>query len=293
MTKVAVVGHGFVGKAVSNAFVMSGTEVLIVDPAESELKVSDLPDDVTAIFVCVPTPVGPDGSVDGSIVESVVGQVVARYGDKGSPILAVKSTLTPDVLARLADSYQNFAFNPEFLTERNALLDFIEPPFHVVGTRIPGLAERLYDLLVRESAARPAELYDVSIETASLIKYGINNFLALKVAFFNELHSVAKSTPGADWAAIRWALSDDPRIGESHTQVPGPDGKYGFGGACFIKDTAALVRYGDSVGELPWVMEMAASRNAQVRLSQGIDDRERVQGVKPDLLEKIAQWYAR
>lgn len=287
MTKIAVIGHGFVGKAVSNAFIMAGTETLIVDPAETELKIADLPDDLTAAFVCVPTPVSVTGEVDGSIVESVVRQFAERYGPLGSPILVVKSTLTPDKLRELTRLYDDLAFNPEFLTERNALQDFIEPPFHVIGSNQPEVSERVYDLIVNSSISRPAPFWQVSIETASLIKYAVNNFLALKVGFFNELKRVVDSTPGADWQSLRWVVTSDDRVGESHTQVPGPDGKEGFGGACFIKDTAALAAYAEEIGNPMTVLSAAIGINSMRRLVQGIDERESAQHVTKDLLVSL------
>ena len=82
------------------------------------------------------------------------------------------------------------------------------------------------------------------LKTASLIKYSINTFLASKVIFFNELHSIYEKLEVKDsWESIVAVISKDSRIGDSHMSVPGHDGKKGFGGACFPKDSLALIKF--------------------------------------------------
>ena len=86
------------------------------------------------------------------------------------------------------------------------------------------------------------------LKTASFIKYAINTFLASKVIFFNELHSVYEKLEVKDsWESIVNIISKDSRIGQSHMNVPGHDGRKGFGGACFPKDSLALIKFAKSL----------------------------------------------
>lgn len=280
MTKIAIIGHGFVGRAIAESM-NEYIKVLIVDPAQTDLTVQQLPDDVLAIFVCVPTPVGQGGAVDSSIAQSVVREIVERYGPSGSPLVVVKSTLTPEVLTRMSLWYERFVFNPEFLTERNAVRDFIYSKFHVIGANDPSLAIELRNLYAEHSRVSVVgvPLHVVSISSASLIKYAINSFLAAKVAFFNELFDLVKSTQDASWDHVRDAVAGEPRIGQSHTFVPGPDGKRGFGLSCFPKDTAAIVAYGSTVGAPMSIVKSVIESNSRIRSRYELDEREAINNI--------------
>ena len=83
---------------------------------------------------------------------------------------------------------------------------------------------------------------------ASLVKYTINSFLATKVIFFNEIFNLFNQiNSNESWDIFTSIISKDERIGDSHMMVPGHDGRFGFGGACFPKDTSALISYADSL----------------------------------------------
>jgi UDPglucose 6-dehydrogenase len=101
-----------------------------------------------------------------------------------------------------------------------------------------------------------------------MAKYIINTFLATKVIFMNEMAQLAEAS-GLRWDTIRNLIAlDERRVGNSHTQVPGPDGQYGFGGACFPKDTAALLRYADQLDIPLNVLDAAVKKNTLLRLTE-------------------------
>ena len=101
---------------------------------------------------------------------------------------------------------------------------------------------------MKHSRCKTNEHIFTDLKTASLIKYSINTFLASKVIFFNELHSVFEKLGVTDsWESVINIISRDHRIGDSHMNVPGHDGKKGFGGACFPKDSLALVKFAKSL----------------------------------------------
>jgi nucleotide sugar dehydrogenase len=278
MMRVAIVGHGFVGKAVDEG--LKGVEKMIIDPNYGT-GIEDLqqfmPD---LVFVSVPTPMNKDGSIDSSILEDVVFKISAT--STMHPIIVIKSTCTPTVIDRLAFVCK-FVYNPEFLTERNAYQDFINPSAIILG--VSGDNEE--DLHVLEDFYRNntkcnqyAPIVKTTAHTAAFIKYATNTFLANKVIFFNQLKELYDTAGEKDWDTLTKTLSYDKRMGGSHMQVPGPDGRLGFGGACFPKDVAAFLKYGESLGKDLTVLRESAHYNAELRGKYNrLDDRELAQNV--------------
>ena len=118
------------------------------------------------------------------------------------------------------------------------------------------------------------------MQAASLIKYSINCYLASKVIFFNQLNSIYQKTGSSTpWEQIIQAIGADSRIGKSHMQVPGHDKKYGYGGACFPKDTLALIRYSQQIQEPFTLLQQVVDINQNIRSDYELDDREKEQNV--------------
>ena len=114
----------------------------------------------------------------------------------------------------------------------------------------------------------------MSLQEASFVKYTINSFLAMKVLFFNQLYDAVGDT-SANFATIIKAVGSDGRIGSSHTSVPGHDGKQGYGGACFPKDTSAFVNYSNRLT----LIEKCIEINNTYRSQYELDEREKEQHV--------------
>lgn len=259
--KLGIIGKGFVGSAVSNGFDKE-CEQVIVDPKYTDNTIVDVLD-CKLVFVCVPTPVAEDGSCDTSIVKDVLIELSMR-DYKG--VVVVKSTIIPDYLHEFKKEFDlKIVYNPEFLTEANANEDFKNPPFQVFGGkwRDCEVVEKAY---LRHSSVRIVPTFKVDLTTASLLKYTINSWLATKVIFFNELkelHELGSSM--VTWEQFTDMLSRDERIGNTHMQVPGPDGKKGFGGHCFPKDTEALLHYANKKNIKMSVLRKAVSTNKKLR----------------------------
>jgi UDPglucose 6-dehydrogenase len=128
-------------------------------------------------------------------------------------------------------------FCPEFLTEKTAKLDMLTQSRIVLGGD-PKLTAQVKELFVARFNQK--HYIDTDATSAELVKYMANNFLTVKTSFFNEYYDLVKEL-GGDWDKIVEGAVADPRIGNSHTQVPGHDGKRGFGGSCFPKDINALI----------------------------------------------------
>lgn len=267
---IAIVGHGYVGKAVDHGFSTNQVRKFIIDPVYNttleELKNKHRLD---AAFVCVPTPFGKDGEVDASIVKKVVHEL----DDFNCPVI-IKSTVTPDVIGDLSKENSNVVYNPEFLTEKNHLDDFINPPMHILGGN-KMITRRVEELYEKYSQCKPCPVMHMTPMEASFVKYGINCFLATKVLWFNQFKDLIDVTD-SKYNVIVNAIGSDPRIGHSHTQVPGPDGKKGFGGACFPKDTNAFSTYAD--GNFG-VLDEVIKHNNIYRKQYELDDREKEQKV--------------
>ena len=266
---IAIVGHGYVGKAVSHGFNSYKVSVNLIDPIyNTDVKSLDGLE-LDAAFVCVPTPFGKDGKIDSSIVEEVVKELAPR----GCPII-IKSTVTPDVLEKLWKKNKMIVYNPEFLTEKNALNDFVNPPMHVFGGS-PEITKQVEKIYEKFSRCKPCPVFHMSIKEASFVKYGINSFLATKVLWFNQFKDLIDQNK-SDYDNIIKAIGTDNRIGFSHTQVPGPDNKIGFGGACFPKDTQAFSSFAKNNFT---ILDKVIEENNKYRSQYELDDREKEQKV--------------
>jgi nucleotide sugar dehydrogenase len=276
MIKMAIVGHGFVGKAVDYGFNSSKLEKHIIDPKYGN-KIEDLKyKNIDIAFICVPTPMKVNGEIDSSIVEKCVSYLDANT----SGLIVIKSTITPSALQKIINqkNEDRIVFNPEFLTEKNANEDFVNPIMHVFGgdRDTTKLVERIYE---DYSLCKPCPVYHMSAIEASLVKYGINTFLASKVVWFNQFYDIVQQYDG-NYGTVLRGIVTDKRIGPSHTTVPGYDGKRGFGGACFPKDSAAFLKMtGGSFSLLAEVIQV----NNQLRKQYELDEREKLQNVSYDI----------
>lgn len=280
---IAVVGHGYVGRAVDLGFdhrINPNIRKHIIDP-QYQFNIDQFPSyyksvseltgqQIDVAFVCVPTPFGDNGAVDGSIVEEVVNELIGIE----NCLIVIKSTVTPDIVTALHEKCDRVIYNPEFLTEKNALHDFVNLPMHIfggVGIHCDALW-RVYEEY--SQCIKGVPHYVVSPAEASFIKYGINSFLASKVLWMNQFKEITDKHD-VDFEAIISGMMGDPRIGNSHMRVPGPDGRKGFGGACFPKDTNALVQFGGGFK----ILEDVINYNNEYRREYELDDREKLQKV--------------
>lgn len=255
--KVGVIGNGFVGEAQAFAFSLSN-EVLVydIDPTKSlntleEVHTADF------IFVCVPTPMRQDGTQDTSYIEEVF-----KYAKSG-PIYIIKSTVKPGSTKGLQIIYPdlNIIFSPEFLTERIAKLDMMMQARIIFGGKreLTNKVQKLY-----EGRFKNRHFIHTDTNTAEFIKYMNNCFFATKVSLLNEYYRLANKI-NVDWDTAMHGFAADGRVGDSHMQVPGPDGKLGFGGACFPKDINAFIQLGKENNIDMNVLEAAWKTNLAVR----------------------------
>ncbi len=245
---IGILGRGFVGSAVEKGFASSNNfkseiRVFDINPKKSLNTLEDTINNSDYTFVSVPTPARNDGSIDLSFLDHALKSISDVY-DKEDNIILIRSTVIPGTTEHFEEKYKKLrlVFNPEFLTERNAENDFLHQDRIILGGAVNNV-ERVEYLYLSRFGNKP--IIKTNFSTAELIKYMNNCFLATKVSFMNEMRMLADQS-NVDWEKAVEGFSLDSRVGSSHLQVPGIDGKLGFGGSCFPKDLQALISYGKS-----------------------------------------------
>ena len=239
---IGIVGQGFVGNAVYQKF-KKYYDVLTYD-INQELCNSDLDNLVRNseyIFVCLPTPMNFDGNCDLNIIESSLLELntLTKFEAVGSKTVIIKSTIPPGTTEKFNKqfSHLNIIFNPEFLTERNAVEDYNNQNRIIIGGKRPYSTSvvRIFSKVFPTS-----HIIKTDSTHAEMVKYLTNTFLATKVSFANEIYQICEKLKIDYDKVIEYATLDD-RLGNSHWMVPGHDGDFGFGGHCLPKDLAAIL----------------------------------------------------
>lgn len=291
--KISVIGTGYVGLVVGTCFAESGNDVICVDNDERKLKMlrkgespifepglSDLltknidekrlefTDDLSTavrktdiIFLALPTPQSEDGSADLKHVLSVSKQIGKLMN--GYKVIVNKSTVpvgTADNVRKVIAAQTSHEFdvvsNPEFLKEGAAVNDFMKPDRIVVGTRSPKALAMMQDLYA--PFIRTGNPFIIMDERSSeLTKYASNSFLATKVSFMNEMANLCELV-GADVDLVRKGMGTDPRIGMQFLFAG-----VGYGGSCFPKDVAALLKTSSTVGYKLKIVRAAEDANKE------------------------------
>ena len=271
MKNIGIIGRGFVGNAVANGF-SEGTgfkakiRVFDTNPLKSTHSLEEVIKDSEVVFISVPTPSNKNGSINLDTLDNCLEQInkEAKKIKKVNCIFLIRSTIVPGTTRRFQNKFPNLklVFNPEFLTERSATFDFISQTRYVLGgeKKNTKTIKELYQLRFGSTIS----IIETDYESAELIKYVCNTFFATKVSFLNEMKLLSDKV-GADWDTVIEGFVRDGRVGHSHTQVPGPDGKLGFGGSCFPKDIQALINFGNSLSINLNVLKGAWKTNLKMR----------------------------
>ena len=293
MYTLTVVGTGYVGLVSGACLADFGNKVICVDSDAGKIEklkagelpffepglpemvernvndgrltfTTDLPTAVKAskvVFITVGTPPRPDGSADTSAIYAVA-KTVAQHVD-GYTLVVQKSTAPVGTARELYDWMRKYApkgaefdvaSNPEFLREGSAIETFMRPDRVVIGAetkKAQELLKKLHDPLFLIET--PMVL--TSLETAELIKYASNCFLATKISFINEISNVCEAL-GADVQVVAKGIGMDRRIGSKFLHA-GP----GYGGSCFPKDTHALASFARAAGERMGIVEATIEAN--------------------------------
>lgn len=262
MKKVGVIGNGFVGSAVVNGFALHA-DVKVYDKS-SDLSIHNFAEVANCdyVFICVPTPMLLSGECDLTIMDSVISGIAKEQRNRSS-INIIKSTVPPGTLEKYSEEYPvlRLVSNPEFLTERSANLDFINAPRIIIGGDLSNTSK--VASLYRDRFPYK-KIIETNFATSQFVKYMCNCFFATKISFMNEMFQAAKKLK-VDWSDARDGFISDGRIGNSHLDVPGHDGKLGFGGKCFPKDINSFITIFENIGVDPKILKATWKKNLEVR----------------------------
>jgi len=206
--------------------------------------------EIDGVIVCVATPMRKDGTCNTDHVE----EVFRKYGDTR---YLIKSAVDPVWLTNYAKAFKgSYTYCPEFLrgshAHANPTDEFMNQEFAIFG----GDDCRWWDELFRTVLPNLKNVKYGTLEQAAFAKYVENCFLATKVTFFNEVYKIYHEIGFDGFDQMVDMITLDPRVGRSHTQVPGPDGKFGYGGHCFPKDMAALRNLSNNTPLLDTVVDI-------------------------------------
>tara|TARA_Y100000768_G_scaffold325976_1_gene263130 strand:- start:69 stop:905 length:837 start_codon:yes stop_codon:yes gene_type:complete len=272
---IGIIGQGFVGNAIYQK--LSKYYKVFTYDIQAKLCNSDLPEVLERckiIFVCLPTPMNKDGSCNLDILADTLDQINRASKEVEGRIVVIKSTIIPGSTDnfQLEYPYIDIVFNPEFLTEANAVDDFENQTRLLLGGRKRATTKikQIFSAAFRKTP----RIIKTDAKTAELVKYVTNTFLATKVSFANEIYQLCESLD-LDYDKIIEYATLDPRLGDSHWGVPGPDGDFGFGGHCFPKDLAAIIEITKQKNITNNVLKAAQTTNNTVRSNR---DWEKMKG---------------
>jgi UDPglucose 6-dehydrogenase len=235
--RIGIVGCGFVGSAIAHAH--QHDEVVINDPKLPNSQPLSAFNNCDAIFICVPSPSKENGHCDTSILEDTLKNLLLVNINRPIPIIS-KVTAPPEEYARLQKIYPCLVHSPEFLTAKNAIIEYKYAKWCIVGGG-EDYCKRAAEIIFSGMAdMRRDKIMITDIKTAAFYKYLMNSYLATKVTFMNDFYELAVAD-GICWDHVKQLSRLDDRIGKTHWDVPGPDGQYGWGGYCFPKDVAAII----------------------------------------------------
>ena len=275
--KLTIIGTGYVGLVTGACFAEVGHQVVCVDNDAAKVKVlqaggvpiyepgleelvkknaaagrlsfststAEGVEKSDIVFIAVPTPPLPDGSVDMSFLEKVAREIAGAM--TSYKIVVDKSTVPVKTGDKVAEAIKRYCkarvdfdvvSNPEFLREGFAVEDLMRPDRIVIGVR----SQRPVPALKETYAPFNAPIIVTDINSAELIKHASNSFLALKISYINAI-SVLCETTGANVQEVANGMGMDERIGRRFLQA-----SLGFGGSCFPKDLSAFIKIAEQVG---------------------------------------------
>ena len=260
---IGIIGNGYVGNAVFQKFQQHyNMYVYDINSNLANSSLSNLKNNCKIIFICVPTPMNSDGSCNVSIVENIL----KNLNTSSNHIIVNKSTVYPGCTEIFNKKFKNLEIvsNPEFLTERNAVDDYNNQNRIILGgsksttTTLKNIFSKVFPKV---------RIIETGSTYAEMIKYFTNTFLATKVTFANEIYDLCSKLKLDYDKVVEYSVLDE-RIGNTHFNVPGHDGNFGFGGQCFPKDLLALIKLTDDLKTTNNLLKSLIKTNDIVRINE-------------------------
>lgn len=253
---IGIIGYGFVGQALGS--VLQDNFQVVDFACERGVDFDTLMSmNPTHVFICVPTPSTENGCDDSIVMHYI--ERLACY----NCVVIVKSTVPPSTVDKIMSVRPSTVIWPELLREKTAKQDMRQPSLVVIGASDEEIFTDVQQFIMEHTSIEiiPELIRRVTPKEASIFKYSVNSFLAMKVLFMHQMYQFAQSE-GVEWDNIADVLAMEGRVGRTHLRAPGDHG-LGFAGTCFPKDTVALAK--DADGQLT-LLEQTILLNKQLRL---------------------------
>lgn len=275
-TKAVIIGAGFVGGTLYKAIhKLEDYEISIYDKDKENCKLAkeveniqwaDLIREMNAdiYFICLPTPMVVDvGAADLSLITHWVNNLTNNA--RGAAEIVIKSTVPPGSTKNYNNTYGGgIFFNPEFLTEKNALNDFINLPYQIIGSSghaKPRKTKKLFEDAYKQGLLKCKDIYETDATTAELVKYTRNCYLATRISFFNEINQICENL-NISYDDVKNLAGLDERVGNHYNVIDKDEPE--FSGHCLPKDINALIYKMKSWGLKPTLLEGAWNKNLEV-----------------------------
>ena len=250
-TAVGIIGYGFVGRAVGtfeNIVEVNVYDVALEEFNSTESKKKAYNSDI--IFVNVPTDLNSDERLDASIIYECMRDY--KLENTKWNTIVIKSTIPVGFCDELKSFFglDNIVFNPEFLTQRTAIQDFMfQKEIYLAGnwrhtSRVKSLYREYFDFY-KNKEYQFFETQDY--KEYELLKLSRNTFYGIKVSYCNYIYNLCEKLD-IDYDSFKEHFARGEWVGKQHTMVPGPDGKFGYGGKCLSKDSIELLNYSKKQG---------------------------------------------
>jgi len=275
---INIIGYGYVGSAVGYVCEQNDVVYNVCDLTKKDgtydyftsdirelIAYSESNNVVNYYFIAVPTPSKDDGSCDTSIINNVL-KTLNEHTTKETKVI-IKSTLVPGSCSRFSDMYKNIdiILSPEFLRESTYKVDMYDTDFILVGVSKNRLNyDNIIQLFKRLHNHKQIDVYLRSYEECEMFKYTLNVHLAVKVWYFNEIYEIAEKL-GVNYNHLKELFKLDKRIGHYGTQVPGHDGKFGYGLSCLPKETRGMMKLQEDLKIDNQVLKEIIKRNDYFR----------------------------
>ena len=239
--RIGVIGLGIVGNSLFTSFELKNLDVKGYDKYKLKDSFEEVIDSAI-IFLCLPTPFDDNKKeYDKDAIHEICSRLIEN---SYSGIVVLKSTVEPGTTNMLGDRYNlKFVHNPEFLSTATAFEDFHNQSHIVIG-RSKNINDKEVDKLINfyNDHYPLTEISVCECSESESMKIFCNSFYSVKLQFFNELYLLCQKN-NVNYNVVRNLMLKNGWINKLHTQVPGVDGKLSYGGACFPKDTNALLNY--------------------------------------------------
>lgn len=280
---INIIGYGFVGSAIGYLSKKNNIPFNVCDVCDKKddcmfktdnvlelVQQSESKNDVNYYFIAVPTPSNDDYTPNVSIVDDVLCQLDNNVTKHTYAI--IKSTLCPGSCQKFYEKYKNIKviLCPEFFRESTYQDDIYNAKFVLLGvTKDLVYSQKSYDdlvLLFRDLYGHNMNIpiYVKSYEECELFKYTLNVYFAVKIWYFNEIYEVCDKI-GVQYDSLKQLFSLDDRIGKYGIEVPGPDGKFGYGLSCLPKETKGMAALQERLGIENNVLKNIIDRNNTFR----------------------------